>query len=217
MTSSDPERVTSPSKPPSQIAALVLAAGQSRRMGRPKMLLPWGGTTVLGKVIDTILRAGMADILVISGSENQQIESLALQLGVRSLFNPAYAQSDMLGSIQCGLRALASQSSAGQAPAPGALICLGDQPQIEATTVRLVRDTFLNTHANLVVPSYQMRRGHPWLVARPRWDDLLRMQPGRSPREFLNTYAGEIEYVTVNSRSVIEDLDTPEDYIRSRP
>jgi CTP:molybdopterin cytidylyltransferase MocA len=62
-----------------------------------------------------------------------------------------------------------------------------------------------------------MRRGHPWLAARPLWSEILQMQSPQTPRDFLNRHAAQIEYVIVESRSVIEDLDTPEDYLKSRP
>jgi CTP:molybdopterin cytidylyltransferase MocA len=62
-----------------------------------------------------------------------------------------------------------------------------------------------------------MRRGHPWLVARPLWEEILAMSPTESPREFLNRHAGEIEYVNVDNPSILADLDTLDDYLKSRP
>jgi molybdenum cofactor cytidylyltransferase len=199
------------------ITAIVLAAGQSKRMGRPKMLLPWGGITVLGKVLETLQMANITDILVITGGEREQVESIAAQYAVRSNFNKEYAENDMLGSIQCGLRTLTSTLPTSEDQNEGALICLGDQPQIQEKTVLLVCQTFLKTGSNLVVPSYQMRRGHPWLVARPLWDRLLSLEPPRSPRDFLNVYTQEIEYVNIDSPSVVQDLDTPGDYLKFKP
>jgi CTP:molybdopterin cytidylyltransferase MocA len=62
-----------------------------------------------------------------------------------------------------------------------------------------------------------MQRGHPWLVARPLWDDLLELKPPKTPRDFLKKHARKIQYVTVDSPSIIEDLDTPEDYLKHKP
>ncbi len=199
------------------ITAIILVAGQSKRMGKPKMLLPWGETTVLGKVIETLQRAEIKDFLVITGGARTEVERIVTQYGVRSIFNEEYATNEMLGSIQCGLRFLMSPLSSGEGQGEGALICLGDQPQVQERSVRLVRETFQKTKSNLVVPSYQMRRGHPWLVARPLWDEILAMKFPQSPRDFLNAHAKDIEYVTVETPTVIEDLDTPNDYLKYKP
>jgi molybdenum cofactor cytidylyltransferase len=203
------------------ITALVLAAGQSIRMGQPKMLLPWGKTTVLGKVIETLQQSGITEILVITGSAREEVETIAKQYTVRCIYNEEYARNEMLGSIQCGLRTIfprpLGEGHGGEGRREGVLICLGDQPQIHERSVRLVCETFQNTKSNLVVPSHQMRRGHPWLVARPLWDELLGLKSPQSPRDFLNAHANEIEYVTVDSPTVIEDLDTPEDYLKFKP
>jgi molybdenum cofactor cytidylyltransferase len=118
----------------------------------------------------------------------------------------------MLSSFQTGLRAVRANPSA-----EAALICLGDQPQIQNGSVRAVVSRFIETGASLVVPSFQMRRGHPWLVARPLWDEILQMKSPQSPRDFLNRHASEIEYVGVDNPSILADLDTFEDYLKSRP
>jgi molybdenum cofactor cytidylyltransferase len=83
--------------------------------------------------------------------------------------------------------------------------------------VRLICEEYRQSKSNLIVPSFQMRRGHPWLVARPLWNELLEMKSPQSPREFLNKHAGEIHYVEVGTPSILADLDTPEDYQKSHP
>jgi molybdenum cofactor cytidylyltransferase len=189
------------------ISAIILAAGESKRMGQPKMLLPWGDGTVLTHVISVFQQAGITEILVVTGGAREQVEGLASALGARTVFNEAFRKGEMLSSIQCGLRALGSQTQA-------ALIGLGDQPQVEAGSVRRVCEVFVETNANLVVPSYRMRRGHPWLVARPLWEALLRLEPPASPRDFLNAHAAQIQYVNVDDPGILADLDTPEEYLR---
>ena len=67
------------------------------------------------------------------------------------------------------------------------------------------------------MPSFQMRRGHPWLVTRPFWNEILELKPPQSLRDFLNSHASEIQYVNVDTPGVLADLDTPDDYHRSRP
>jgi molybdenum cofactor cytidylyltransferase len=194
------------------IPALILAAGQSKRMGQPKMLLPWGKTTVLGQILQTLKQADISDILVVTGAARIDIEKICAAHETLVAHNPDYATGEMLSSIQTGLRRLRETT-----PAEAALICLGDQPQVQEGSVRAVMSRFIETGANLVVPSYQMRRGHPWLAARPLWEEILQMKSPQSPRDFLNRHASEIEYVDVDNPSILADLDTPEDYANSKP
>ncbi len=189
------------------ISAVILAAGESKRMGQPKMLLPWGDGTVLTQVIAVFRQAGIEEILVVTGGAREQVEPLAAGLGARTVFNEAYQSGEMLSSLQCGLRALGSQTQA-------ALIGLGDQPQVQAGSVRKVCEAFLETKSSLIVPSYRMRRGHPWLAARPLWEALLRLEPPASPRDFLNAHAAEIHYVNLEDPNILADLDTPQEYRR---
>ena len=196
-----------------KISAILLAAGLSSRMGRPKLLLPWGGTTVLGQVVSSFAMAGLEEIIVVTGGMRAQIESLVAELAinfpVRSVYNPAYARGDMLGSIQAGLAALDSRPRA-------ALIGLGDQPQVREETLRRLRVAFVQTKSPLVIPSFQNRRGHPWLAARQLWPAILALPASTTPRQFLNAYAGQVEYVAADE-SILQDLDTPEDYASQRP
>lgn len=187
------------------ISAIILAAGASRRMGRPKMLLPWEDSTVLGHVVAIFQNAGLEDILVVTGGAREIVDDLLLDLHIRIVHNHEFESGEMLSSIQCGIRALT-------VPTTAALIGLGDQPQVQAGTVREICKSFQDSGANIIVPSYQMRRGHPWLVARPLWDELLTMESPQSPRDFLNAHVAEIHYVDVDDPNILADLDTPEDY-----
>jgi molybdenum cofactor cytidylyltransferase len=191
------------------ICAIVLAAGKSRRMGQPKLLLPWGGTNVLGQVIETLQHSGIEDILVITGGTRQQVENALSPYAVRNTYNEHHADGEMLSSIQCGLRAQLPQTHA-------ALVCLGDQPQVREATVRRICAAFVETGKPLIVPSYHNRRGHPWLVARPLWEEILVLPVSATPRTFLQTHAAQVVYIPADE-SILQDLDTPEDYARQRP
>ncbi|MCS7009769.1 MAG: nucleotidyltransferase family protein [Anaerolineales bacterium] len=192
-----------------EIAAIVLAAGQSKRMGAPKLLLPWGKTTVLGQVLITLQEAGLTRILVVVGAYQEQVRAEALAHGASTVFNPDYAEGEMLSSLQVGLRSLAPETRA-------ALICLGDQPQIRSETIRLLCRAFQNSGSLLVIPTYQHRRGHPWLIARPLWQEALALTRETTPRHLLEKYSDQIQYVLADA-SVLQDLDTPEDYHLSHP
>lgn len=192
------------------ISAILLAAGQSRRMGQPKMLLPWGQRTVIEQVLTTFLNAGIEEIIIITGGARELVEKAAASYPVQTLYNPEFANGEMLSSLQLGLQALPPQAQA-------TLIGLGDQPQVQESSVREVQEAYRKNKPPLVVPSFQRRRGHPWLVARPLWAELLQMKAPESPRDFLNRHSSEIHYVEVDTPSILADLDTPEDYQKSRP
>ncbi|HEY5731544.1 MAG TPA: nucleotidyltransferase family protein [Anaerolineales bacterium] len=187
------------------ISVIILAAGESKRMRQPKMLLPWGEGTVLTHVISVFQNAGLEDISVIVGGAREQVEEQVSNLGVKTIHNMDYLNGEMLSSIQCGIRALSRQTQA-------TLIGLGDQPQVRERSVRMVCDAFVETKSNIVVPSYKMRRGHPWLVARPLWGDLLDMEHTQSPRDFLSSHQADIHHVNLDDPNILADLDTPDDY-----
>ncbi len=186
------------------ISAIILAAGKSVRMGQQKMLMPWGNTTVLGKVIETLQAAGIEDITLVTNS------TTALQITNYKLPITLNDDSEMLTSIQLGLQ--------GQKPtAESTLICLGDQPQVEEGSVRSVCNVFRENKSSIVVPSFQMRRGHPWLIARELWNEVLDMRAPESMRDFLNAHKDDIFYVELDTPSILMDLDTPADYLKYKP
>lgn len=188
------------------ISAIILAAGESKRMGQPKMLLPWGNVTVIEQVINTFLRAGVEDILIVTGSSQEQVEKMIERYPVRKIHNRGYSSGEMLSSLQCGIRELKAEAT---------LIGLGDQPQVEEKSVRAICNAYETSKSNLLVPSFQMKRGHPWLVARPMWDEILALQPPRTLRDFLNSHTDRIQYVNLDTPTILADLDTPEDYEKS--
>jgi molybdenum cofactor cytidylyltransferase len=195
------------------ISGIILAGGASRRMGQQKLLMKWGKMTILEHVVSIARSAGIHDLVVVTGASHVQLEERVKQLPypVRVAYNEDYTQGDMLSSLQCGLRVLRDGAS------NGALVVLGDQPQMEERTVRLVCESYATERHPLVAPSYRNRRGHPWLVDRSLWDELLDMKPPLTPRDFLFAHGGDIRYVDVDNASILADLDTLQDYTRAKP
>jgi molybdenum cofactor cytidylyltransferase len=189
----------------SSISAVVLAAGQSLRMGTPKMVLPWQGHSIIWQVVNTLSQAGVKDIVVVTGGAREQVESALSGTAARFSHNPDYDHTEMLHSLQIGIQALPETCQA-------LLVVLGDQPMIEENVIRAVVSQYLATQASLVIPSYQMHRGHPWLVGEPYWRELLEMSPRQTMRDFIQAHADQITYVEVNTPSILKDMDTPEDY-----
>lgn len=195
------------------IAAVILAAGLSRRMGTPKMLLPWGQTTVLGQVIAIFAQAGVEEIVTVTGCAREAVEAeaerLAQEFTLRCVHNPQYEDGEMLSSLQCGLASLGTHVES-------ALIGLGDQPQLSLTAALTVVSAYESSAARLIVPSHHVRRGHPWLVQRAFWEQILALKPPLTLRDFLNARAGDILYVEAD-QTILKDLDTPEEYQREKP
>ena len=192
------------------IAAIVLAAGLSRRMGRPKLALPWRETTVIGQVVAVLEAAGVAEILVVTGGAHEEVEKALRGTPARPVFNPRFEASEMVDSLQMGLAELAPSIEA-------TLVALGDQPQIQLTVVQAVIEAYTAQNAELVVPSFQMKRGHPWLVRRSLWPELSQLRPPETLRDFMSRHAADIAYIPVSTDTILRDLDTPDDYEREKP
>jgi molybdenum cofactor cytidylyltransferase len=189
------------------IGAIVLAAGMSSRMaslGKPKVLLPWsGGKTILEHIIDQLILARVQHITVVTGNRSDEIGALAQKRGADVVFNPNYQTGEMLSSLKAGLRAQPAHVAA-------ALVVLGDQPRIQPKIVGQVMMAYAEGNGDLVAPSYQMRRGHPILIDRRYWADLLALPDDGNPRQVINAHP--MTYVNVDNDSVLRDVDTPDDY-----
>jgi molybdenum cofactor cytidylyltransferase len=192
------------------ISAVVLSAGQSIRMGHQKMLLSWGKTCVIGQVVSILLEAGVDDISVVTGGLQSELKAVLKDYQINYLFNKDFANGEMLLSVKVGLRGLGNESDA-------ALIVLGDQPQIEARIVRDIVERYLSSQYKIIVPSYQMHRGHPWLVDKSFWPEILNLDPPLTLQNFINMHDEVIEYIVVDTPSIIQDLDTKTDYNHYKP
>lgn len=188
------------------IGAIVLAAGLSTRMGQPKQIMRWGGTVIVRRVVDVLAEGGVDEIVAVTGGARLEVEAALLDSAARCVFNPDFANGDMMRSLQVGLAALSPSAEA-------ALVALGDQPQIEAGVVRMVAKQWRAARADIVAPSFNLRRGHPVLFGRSIWAALA-AAAATSPRDFLQTHAERIVYVDVHTDSILRDVDTPEDYER---
>lgn len=191
------------------ITAIVLAAGESKRMGQPKMLLRWGKKTVIQTVIGALQAAGVKDVLVVTGGAREQVEALIGQ-SAQTIYNENYANGDMLSSIQVGLRAKMREASA-------ALICLGDQPQMQERSAREILQTWNQLKRRIIIPSYQKRRGHPWLIGRDLWDEVLNLRAPQTMRDFFQARREEIFHLEVNTPTILQDVDDPADYELYKP
>lgn len=188
------------------ISAIVLAAGLSIRMGRPKMLLPWNHSTIIQTVVQSLVECKLEQIIVITGAYHKEIEILLKSTPAKIVFNPNFENGEMLNSFQTGLRAIEG--------ARAALLMLGDQPQIQKETINNVITSYTDQY--ILMPSFQMRRGHPWIIHQSAWSEILALKPPETLRDFMQKHNDQIGYVNIDTATILQDLDTPEDYQKIR-
>jgi molybdenum cofactor cytidylyltransferase len=149
------------------IAGIVLAAGQAKRMGSPKQLLPFRGGTLLGATL-AIATAALGTTVVVLGASAETIVAQVDLHGAEAVINPDYP-TGQASSLVVGLRAMAAKSDI-----TGAVILLGDQPTVRGEAIATLCD-YHRMHPDVatIVPCYDTRRGNPVLFARSAWPLLV--------------------------------------------
>ncbi|MEO0562340.1 MAG: selenium cofactor biosynthesis protein YqeC [Chloroflexota bacterium] len=194
------------------LGAVVLAAGMAKRMGQMKVLLPWAdGRTIIQHIVRqlTLARLDIESVVVVTGNEAEAVERVLDGTGVRLVHNPLFATGEMLSSLKVGLESMPDHVSA-------ALVVLGDQPRIQARTVGLVGQAYAENAGRIVAPSFEMRRGHPILIDRMYWREILELPFDGAPRDVINAHQNQVAYVLVDNDSVLQDVDTPTAYREAR-
>lgn len=193
------------------IAAVLLAAGRSTRMGTPKLLLPWGEEPALiAHVVQRYQEAGVDEIFVVTGASRDEVQAAVEPLAVRTVFNPRFEGEDMLSSLQVGLREVDGTDAA------AAVVSPADIPDVQADTIRALIECWREGEPTIVVPSYEFQRGHPILLGRTEFAGILGLQPGDTLRRYLRENESRLTYVEVQDPGILRDVDTPQDYRRQQ-
>jgi len=193
-----------------RVTGVVLAAGEAQRMGRTKQLLPWGDTTILGQTIRQLQQSDVHDTLVVYGHEAAAVKEIAAAAGVPGVYNPDYAQGEMLSSLKTGVRHLPANCAA-------ILVMLADQPMIEPEIINQLLQAYWRGEGELIAPTYEGQRGNPVLIGRDYFAELLELPPDSAPRLLLRRHQADLRLVPVSSDSVLRDLDQFEEYQHWRP
>lgn len=186
------------------IWALVLAAGESKRMGRSKQLLPFADKTILETVIDRITQSTVDETLVVLGANRKEIEEVTKDLPVKSVYNPRFKEG-MLSSVQKGFASLPEEAEA-------VLVFLADQPMVPSSVIDQVVRAYRSTKKGIVLPVFGQKRGHPVLISTKYSKDVPHLDPEIGLRALVHNHPEDILEVDLDSSSVLEDIDTPEDY-----
>lgn len=187
-----------------QVAAILLAAGQSKRMGAFKPLLPFGNKTVIECCIDYLREGGVETIIVVLGHRADEIRNTLETYPVTFALNPD-PDSEMGASIAAGIRQL-------PATAEATLIALSDHPAVPAAVVSTLIDTWTNG-ARLVIPTWQNRGGHPVLVGLVFKHELLNLSSSGGLRKLFESHSDELRRIEVDSPFIARDMDTWDDYL----
>ncbi len=192
-----------------KIVALVLAAGKSERMGKPKMQLQWGERTILEHVISHIFEAGLEEVVVVTGNEAELIEKIVKKTPwpkpVRTVYNPNY-NLGMLSSIQCGTRSLNASCDA-------LLLALGDQPTIPPKVFKTLIDFFPQCGKGILIPKFHGKRGHPIIVHKKYFNFILNLDPlYDSLHQLTGNFPEDIFDLEVDSPEILRDIDCIEDF-----
>lgn len=183
------------------VAAILLAAGRSRRMGSCKQLLPLGGTTVIGRCLETLVAGGIEEIVVVVSGAGEEVAGAAGRYPVRVAVNGA-ADSDMASSVRIGLAAVSPDAG-------GIVVALCDYPLLLPSTVTRLLQEHLRSPDSIIIPSHNGRRGHPLLFPR---GVLSCLDEGETLRDLVGREAGRVQCHAVDDPGVLQDMDTPEDY-----
>jgi molybdenum cofactor cytidylyltransferase len=195
-----------------QTAGIVLAAGESKRFGAPKQLLDWRGEPFVRVIAKTALDAGLSPVIVVTGSNAEQVEAVVMDLNVTIVRNQEW-QSGQAGSIRAGLRAIAERGARGQVGS--AVFLLADQPQVTASVVRALVEHHSTGLYPIVAPLILMeQRANPVLFDRLTFPDLLGLQGDVGGRGIFSRH--RVEYLPWHDDSLLFDVDRPEDYPRMK-
>jgi molybdenum cofactor cytidylyltransferase len=186
------------------VTPIILAAGDSRRMGHPKALLPIGNTTFLQRILETAQAIGLPDPVVVLGRAAELIRPAINGWPVRIKINPDPSRGQ-LSSIQIGISSLASDTQ-------GCMIWPVDQPAVSVDLVRQLVHLFVRSKCMIAFPTYGEKRGHPAIFHQSLFQEFLESPLMEGPQKILQRHVQATAELPTHETAVIRDIDTPSDY-----
>ncbi|MFC1910142.1 molybdenum cofactor cytidylyltransferase, partial [Chloroflexota bacterium] len=187
------------------ISVILLAAGESRRMGKLKQLLPYGKATIMEQAIENLAGSRAGDIIVVLGYRADDIRQHIKHKQIRIVINQHYLQG-MSSSIKAGLKAVANDVEY-------LMLALADQPCIGAETINQLIDKAQNSDKGIFVPVYRGRRGHPVLFSIRYKDEMMGLVGDVGGKQLLKNHAEDVAEIKVDCPGVLQDIDTMYDYL----
>ncbi len=189
------------------IAGLILAAGESSRMGTDKAVLTYRDRTFLELVAQTLQEIGIERIAVVLGHHAQEIQRHVKIEAAQILINPDY-KSGQTSSLKVGLRSLTADD------VEAIVLCLVDHPAVSAETLTRLVAAYRESGAPVVIPTYRGRRGHPVLIGRQLFDELLGLAADAGADSVLRKFRQTTRFVEVEDEGILIDVDDPKSYRR---
>jgi molybdenum cofactor cytidylyltransferase len=186
------------------VSAILLAAGQSKRMGQVKQLMPLGQSTIVERTIDNLLNSAISETIVVLGYRQEDVRKTIADKPVKIAINSDYQQG-MSASIIAGLKQVDKRARA-------VLIALGDQPFVDSQTINSLVEAFIANKRGIITPVYQGRRGNPVIFAIRHKRELLNLKGDVGGREIIKRHPDDVLEVAVNCEGVLLDIDTMENY-----
>ena len=189
-----------------KISVIVLAAGESRRMGEiNKLHMPIEGVPLLRRSLQTLLAAGLGEVLVVLGHESADTQALLEGLEVGTVYNSDY-ESGQMTSVHCGLGSLSQTCE-------GVMVALGDQPALTVSDIDYLVDAFFTRDGGeVVIPEYQGKRGNPIIISNRCRQEIVTSKYNFGCRRFIENNPELVRTVQMPGPAVTIDLDTPMDY-----
>jgi molybdenum cofactor cytidylyltransferase len=184
--------------------AIILAAGESKRMGFPKMLLQFNGMSMLENVIKNVTASGVDNTLVVLGAEREALTDLVSKTSVEYCFNDNYKEG-MLSSVKCGFRNLTSDPEA-------VLVFQGDQPFISPGIINRIIEGYRSSGKGIVIPVYKGKRGHPLLIDRKYQNEIELLDDREGLRSLSHKFHDDVLEIETDDPGILRDFDTYEEY-----
>lgn len=193
------------------ITAIVLAAGQSRRMGEAnKLLADVDGKSMVRRVVEMALASSADEVMVVTGHEADRVTAALSGLSIATVHNPHFSDG-LSTSVKTGVACVPLAHL-------GAIVVLGDMPNIGAPVINDLIDIFRSHHGNVVcVPTFQGKRGNPVLWPRALFADILRIEGDHGARALLDKFKSHVIEVAVDQAGILIDVDTPDDLTAITP
>jgi molybdenum cofactor cytidylyltransferase len=192
---------------PKRLEGIILAAGESRRMGYPKPLLEIGGQTFIEHIAEMMLAVVPRLVIVLGAHSDRVRAAIPRDARVAIVENPNYARGQ-LSSLKIGLSAI-------QPDAAGALVHLGDHPMVRPQTFRAIVDSYNQTGQRIVIARNDGHRGHPVIFDRALFSELQSAPEEEGARQVVNADASRVAYVDLDDPGINLDLDTTSDLARA--
>ena len=187
-----------------RVAGIILAAGGSRRFGKPKQILTWKGEPFIKQVMSTALKAGLSPIILVTGAHHEQISKLVDEEGIQVVYNPEW-ESGQSTSVRAGLNVLDPNVG-------GAVFLLADQPQIPVTLIRAMVELHASTLSPIIAPMVKGQRATPVLFDRSTFADFALIEGDQGGRTLFAR--NPVRWLEWQDESILLDVDSPEDYHR---